>query len=107
MEITGVRGSGQGGAPAHRLNLQARVLKADGVVAVERAFALQREDPLQIPAATGHEGGSAVCRCHLKAPVEQWLPRSLYNAQNTPLRSITSFNPAIPVSVDSSSTSCA
>ena len=31
----------------------------------------------------------------------------LYNAQNKPLRSITSFNPAITVTDDSSSTSCA
>src|SRR5205085_2985848 len=38
---------------------------------------------------------------------QKWLPRSLYNAQNNPLRSITSFSPAITVTVDSSSTNCA
>ena len=41
------------------------------------------------------------------AGVKKWLPRSLYRAQNRPLRSITSRNPAITVAVDSSSTNCA
>ena len=55
---------------------------------------------------------------HLRHPVrstlppafgvsQKWLPRSLYKAQNSPWRSITSRNAAITVSVDSSSTSCA
>ena len=38
---------------------------------------------------------------------KKWLPRSLYNAQNSPQVSITSRNPAITVRVDSSSTSWA
>src|SRR3974390_1546950 len=51
---------------------------------------------------------------HLATPLppafgvcQKWLPRSLYSAQNTPLRSITSRNPAITVAVDSSSTNWA
>jgi hypothetical protein len=35
---------------------------------------------------------------------EKRLPRSLYNAQNIPFFSITSFSPAITINVDSSST---
>ena len=35
---------------------------------------------------------------------QKWLPRSLYKGQNTPFRSIASRNPAVTVTVDSSST---
>src|ERR1035437_10680473 len=34
----------QAGSPAHRLDLQAEILNADGVVPIHRALELQRED---------------------------------------------------------------
>src|SRR5437660_12157934 len=175
----------QAGSPAHRFNLQTEILNADRVVAIHRALELQREDEIQIPAATRHKRAARLRRPYLKTAVElghvvlpqnrirgfqrrdplqpqflrqpslpgaevaftasprlrrvggnhlnvqstqgsshlgqtmaidfpstfgvsqKWLPRSLYSAQNTPLRSITSFSPAITVTVDSSSTNCA
>ncbi|MGD0571194.1 MAG: hypothetical protein ABSA78_22605 [Candidatus Sulfotelmatobacter sp.] len=38
----------QGRPPAYRLDLQAQILKAHGVVAVHAAFELQRENPIQV-----------------------------------------------------------
>src|SRR6201997_324799 len=44
------RAPSQGGAPTHRFNLQAQVLNAYRVVAVDRTLELQREDQVEISA---------------------------------------------------------
>src|SRR6266853_6634363 len=55
---------------------------------------------------------TCVRRCRSTLPPtfgvsQKWLPRSLYNAQNNPLRSTTARSAASTVAVDSSSTNCA
>ena len=60
----------QRSTPTDRLDLQAEVLEADGVVLVDGAFELKREDRVQILARAGHEGGSGLRRGHLEAAIE-------------------------------------
>ena len=60
----------QAGSPAHRLDLQAEILNADGVVPIHRALELQREDQIQIAAAARHERAARLRRPHLKTAVE-------------------------------------
>ena len=55
--------AGHGAAPADRLDLQDQVVKADGVVLVDGALELLREDQVQVPARAGQEG-----RYHAAAP---------------------------------------
>ena len=62
--------AGQGAAPSYLVNLQGQILKADGVIPVDGAFELQREDQVQIAARTGGEGRPALGRGSLKAAVE-------------------------------------
>ena len=52
----------QSGSPLDPLDLQRQILKADGVIAVDGALELQRENPLQIPAAAGQESAAALRR---------------------------------------------
>ena len=68
--VRGHAGTGQGAAPLHPLDLQSQVLKADSVIAVHRAFELQREDALQIVALAGHKGAAGLGRFTLKLAVE-------------------------------------
>src|SRR3989442_10952675 len=56
----------QAGSPAHRFNLQTEILNADRVVAIHRALELQREDEIQIPAATQHKRAARLRRPYLK-----------------------------------------
>ena len=56
--------------PAHPLDLQAQILKAHRVVAVDAALELQREDPFQITTPTGHKGVSTLRRADLKTAIE-------------------------------------
>ena len=67
MLVHGDRTAGQGGAPAHRFNLQAQVLNAYRVVSVNRTFELQREDQIQISAGAAHKRSAPLRRRHLKA----------------------------------------
>src|SRR3989442_6756096 len=60
----------QAGSPAHRFNLQTEILNADRVVAIHRALELQREDEIQIPAATQHKRAARLRRPYLKTAVE-------------------------------------
>jgi hypothetical protein len=60
----------QTGSPAHRFNLQTEILNADRVVAIHRAFERQREDQIQIPAATRHKRVTRLRGPHLKTAVE-------------------------------------
>jgi short subunit dehydrogenase len=60
----------QGGAPTHRFNLQAQVLNAYRVVAVDGTLELQREDQIQISAGAAHKRTAALRRRHLKASIE-------------------------------------
>src|SRR5437016_7089609 len=60
----------QAGSPAHRFNLQTEILNADRVVAIHRALELQREDEIQIPAATRHKRAARLRRPYLKTAVE-------------------------------------
>src|SRR5260370_41507891 len=55
--------------PLHRFNLQAQVLKADGIVAVDRTFELQRENASQVALGAGHQGAAPLGGCDLKAAV--------------------------------------
>src|SRR5262249_39934702 len=64
------RAARQGGAPAHRFNLQTQVLYADGVVAVDGTFELQREDQIPISAGAAHKRTATLCRRDLEAPIE-------------------------------------
>src|SRR2546428_12643889 len=59
----------QAGSPAHRFNLQTEILNADRVVAIHRALELQREDEIQIPAATQHKRAARLRRPYLKTAV--------------------------------------
>src|SRR5216683_5373744 len=56
--------------PLHRFNLQAQVLKADGIVAVDRTFELQRENASQVALGARHKGAAPLGGCDLKAAVE-------------------------------------
>ena len=49
------RAAGQGGSPAHRLDLQAQVLNTHRVVPVDRTLLLQGEDQVQIFAGATHK----------------------------------------------------
>src|SRR5579884_900570 len=60
----------QGCPPAHALDLQAEILKAHRVVAVHRAFELQREDQVQVPPTARQKCASALCRSPLKSLVK-------------------------------------
>ena len=46
-------------SPAHPLDLQAEILKAHRVVAVDAAFKLQRENPFQVPIPAGQKSSRA------------------------------------------------
>src|SRR5690349_7651979 len=56
--------------PAHGLDLQSQVLKADRVVPVHRALELQRKDALQVLAPIGHKGTAQLPGCDLEAAIE-------------------------------------
>src|SRR2546421_9176702 len=60
----------QAGSPAHHFNLQTEILNADRVVAIHRTLELQREDEIQIPAATQHKRAARLRRPYLKTAVE-------------------------------------
>ncbi|HVR25389.1 MAG TPA: hypothetical protein VMU26_18960 [Candidatus Polarisedimenticolia bacterium] len=60
----------QRAAPLHERDLQGEILKADGVVAIHRAFKLQRQNLLQIALVTGHKGAAALGRRDLEAAIE-------------------------------------
>jgi|SRR6266849_4844228 hypothetical protein len=62
--------AGQRPSPVHPLDLQNVILKADGVVAVYGALALNREDQVPVLASTRDKGRPALCRRHLKATIE-------------------------------------
>src|ERR1700758_3825375 len=64
------RAAGQGGAPAHRFNLQPQVLDADRIVAVDGAFEWQGEDQVQISAGAAYKRTATLHCRHLKASVE-------------------------------------
>ena len=70
MLIDRHRAARQTPPPAHRLDLQAQMLETDRVVAVDRALELQRENQIQIPAATRHERVARLRRPHLKAAIK-------------------------------------
>ena len=48
MLVNQDRAAGQGPSPVHPLDLQSQVLKADGVIAVDGALILEREDQTQM-----------------------------------------------------------
>ncbi len=56
--------------PAHPLDLQAQILKAHGVVAVDAAFELQRENPFQITIPAGHKSMAPLPGRDLKTAIE-------------------------------------
>ena len=56
--------------PAHSLDLQAQILKADRVVAVHAAFELQRENPLQVTTPAGHKSMAPLLGRDLKTAIE-------------------------------------
>ena len=60
----------QGRAPTHRLDLQAEMLKAHGVVPIYRPLKLQAEREVQVPTSPGQECSSPFRRTHLKAAIE-------------------------------------
>ena len=60
----------QAAAPSHRFDLQTEILEADRVVPMHRAFELQRQDQIQIPAATLHKRVTRLRGPHLKTAVE-------------------------------------
>ena len=57
-------------SPPNRLDLQPQVLKAYGVVAIYRAFELQREDQVQVSVRAGYKRTAALRCCNLEATVE-------------------------------------
>src|SRR6516164_1390033 len=96
--------------------LQPQFLRQPALPGAEAALAaapgLRRvsRDQLHSQLAQGSSHLRQTVRIHFASHLgvsQKWLPRSLYRAQNSPLRSITSRNPAMTVAVDSSSTSCA
>ena len=62
--------TGQRCPPLYPLDLQAQVLKTDGVVAVHSALVLQREHQVQILAPASHKRVALLRWRHLKATVE-------------------------------------
>src|SRR5713226_4935739 len=64
------RAAGQGRAPTHRLDLQAEMLKAHGVVPIHRPLKLQAEREVQVLISPGQECSSPFRRTHLKAAIE-------------------------------------
>jgi len=68
--VHGERASGQGGAPAHRFNLQAQILNAHGVISIHRTFELQREDQVEVSAGAAHKRTATLCRRDLETPIE-------------------------------------
>ena len=65
--VDGDRTAGQGGAPAHRFNLQPQVLNAHRVVSVHGTFELQREDQIQISAGAAHKRTATLRRRALES----------------------------------------
>ena len=57
-------------SPPYLLDLQRQILKAHRVIALHRAFDLQREDPIQIPLLAGQKGTPALGCRNLKSAVE-------------------------------------
>jgi hypothetical protein len=70
MLMSGDAATGQSGSPLDALDLQRQILKADGVVAVDGALKLQRENALQIPASAGQESAAGLRGRHLKTAIE-------------------------------------
>ena len=68
--VDGDRASGQGAAPADGLDLQAAVLKLHGIVAVDDALVVQREDAVEVLRAQRQKGGAGLLGGHLEAAVE-------------------------------------
>ena len=64
------RAPSQRRTPAHRFKLQAQVLNAYRVVAVDGTFELQGEDQIQISAGAAHKRAAPLRRPHLKASIE-------------------------------------
>ena len=62
--------SSQGGAPLGTLDLHDQVVKAYGVVLVNRALVSLREDQLQVPVPAGYKRRTALRRRNHKAAVE-------------------------------------
>ena len=62
--------AGQRRSPADWLNLQAKVLETDRVIAIHRALELQGENKVQILARPGQEGATPLGCRYLKAAVE-------------------------------------
>ena len=65
----GDRAARQGGAPAHRLNLEAQILYAHRVIAIHGTLILQRKNQIQVFAATAHKGAPTLGRRNLEAPL--------------------------------------
>ena len=70
MLTHGDRASGQGAAPADRLDLQAAVFKLHRVVAVDDPFVVQRKGLVEVLRRERQEGGSRLPGGHLEAAVE-------------------------------------
>ena len=68
--VHGDRATGQGGAPAHRFNLQSQILNAYRVVAIDGTFELQGEDQIQISAGAAHKSTATLRGRYLEATVE-------------------------------------
>src|SRR5260370_14999478 len=81
--------------PLHRFNLQAQVLKADGIVAVDRTFELQRENASQVALGAGHQGAAPLGGCDLKAAAELGDVRIL-EISNCPFQRAGSLQPQHP-----------
>src|SRR5579864_4665 len=56
--------------PAYALDLQTQILKTHRVVAVHRAFELQRENPFQITTSAGHKSIAPLPGRDLKTAIE-------------------------------------
>src|SRR6202049_59098 len=64
------RGPRQSIAPARLLDLKHPVISLNRVVLVDRAFVLQAEDQIQIPAPTAYKRRTLLSRRHTEAAVE-------------------------------------
>src|SRR3989442_13713657 len=62
--------TGQRRPPAYPLDLQAQILKAHRVVAVDAAFELQRENPFQVATPAGHKSMAPLPGRALKTAAE-------------------------------------
>jgi len=62
--------AGRSGAPTDRLDLQDQILPGHGVVAMDRALVLHREDALQIATGAAGESGTALAGGNLEPSVE-------------------------------------